>query len=314
MKKTFYLLISLLIVCVLNACNKSENKPGTGNDPAGNIYFSWVDEGVQRLNMSSLEKKLILPADTKRNGFDISRNQQKMLLLSDIQGDYDHEEVRIINLSNVQVITSKKIPVGDHAGFTNPRLSYDENYVLATSLLPDRAIVLDLKNDKTYILETFQGNQFKDAIWMPDGSVLLCTEDAMYRSAIPFDQVTLILKPGFDSWNSPAVSPDGKRIAFVGGNHIHMINADGSKLTQISTSNGKEGAPAFSPDGKYLVAGMHQFAGGAGPWGNYYNMYIFPADGKMHQIEEGKNLGAVKMVVPKNERDVQSFQKKIQWL
>ena len=313
MKKPFYLVLILFSLSIVFACTKSEKDPDGQKGLAGNIYFSWSNEGVQRLNMSSLEKKLILPPDTKRNGFDISRNQQKLLVLTDIQGDYDQEELKVINQGNDKVTWSKKIPKGDHSGYTNPLLSYDENYILATSFLPEKIIIIDLKKDETHVLNELQGKTFKEAIWMPDGSILLCTDDAIYQSALPFEQVNLIIKPGFDSWHSPAVSPDGKRIAFVGGNHIQMIGADGTNLTQVSESSGKEGAPTFSPDGKFLVAGMHQFAGGAGPWGSYYNMYIFPADGKKHIIEEGKNSGNVRMVVPKNEKYVQSFNNKIQW-
>lgn len=314
MKKIFYLLFSLFCVSVINACNKSDKNPGNPQSLTGHIYFSWADEGVQRLNMSSLEKELILPPDTKRNGFDISRNQQKLLVLSDIQGDYDHEEIRIIDLSTSGVIISQKLPSGDHSGFTNPRLSYDENYILATSLLPDRVIVMDLQNNQTFILQDFQGDKFKEAVWMPDGSVLLCTADAIYQSAIPFDEVKLIKKLSFDSWHSLAVSPDGSRIAFAGGNHIYMLNTDGSNLTQVSAGSGQEGAPAFSSDGKFLVAGMRQFSGGAGPWGNYYTMFIFPADGNKYHVGEGQSSGEVRMIIPKNERSVQAYQKKILWL
>lgn len=313
MKTSISLPFILFSLFILFACSKSAKESEAQNGLAGKIFFTWADEGVQQLNMSTLEKKLILPPDTKRNGFDVSRNLQKILILTDIQGDYDQEELKLINISNNAIIWSKRVPVGDHSGYSNPLLSHDENYILANSFLPEKIILIDRKKDEIHVLTDFQGKKFKEACWMPDGSILLCTEEAIYQSSPPFDQLKLIYKPGFDSWHSLAVSPDGKRIAFVGGNHIQMIYADGTNLIQVSESSGKEGAPAFSPDGKFLLAGMHQFAGGAGPWGNYYNMYTFPADGKKHQIEEGKNSGKVRMVVPKNERDVQAFNQRVHW-
>lgn len=313
MKKLFSVSLILFSLSVLIACSKSETNSGGQNGPTGDIYFSWADEGIQKINLSSLDKKLILPPDTKRNGFDVSRNQQKLLVLTDIQGDNNQEELKLINLSSNAVTWSKKVPAGDHSGYKNPLLSYDENYVLATSFLSEQIIILDLKKDEIHVLADFQGKKFKEAAWMPDGSILLATDEAIYQSSLPFEQLTLLLKPAFDSWHSLAVSPNGKRIAFVGGNHIQLMNSDGSNLVQVSESSGKEGAPTFSPDGKFLLAGMHQFAGGAGPWGNYYNMYIFPADGKKHQIEEGKNSGNVRMVVPKNEKEVQAFNQRVQW-
>lgn len=55
----------------------------------------------------------------------------------------------------------------------------------------------------------------------------------------------------------PTWSPDGSKIAFVGpartssgtGLELHTMNADGSGLTQLTTSSGDEHDPTWSPDG-----------------------------------------------------------------
>jgi TolB protein len=56
----------------------------------------------------------------------------------------------------------------------------------------------------------------------------------------------------------PAWSPDGRRIAFMGGGkqeggHIYLTNADGTGASQPNTPSPMAGLPAWSPDGKQLA-------------------------------------------------------------
>ena len=56
---------------------------------------------------------------------------------------------------------------------------------------------------------------------------------------------------------SPALSPDGKKIAFTSyryGNYdIYLMNADGTGLTRISTNSATDENPAWSPDGTKIA-------------------------------------------------------------
>ena len=55
---------------------------------------------------------------------------------------------------------------------------------------------------------------------------------------------------------NPAVSPDGKRIAFVsdrdGNENIYVMDADGSHIVQLTKTTDKKGPPVWSPNGKTL--------------------------------------------------------------
>lgn len=56
---------------------------------------------------------------------------------------------------------------------------------------------------------------------------------------------------------SPAVSPDGKRVAMVldkdGWIELYVSNIDGSGLTRLTTSRAGESSPCWSPDGQWIA-------------------------------------------------------------
>ncbi len=62
------------------------------------------------------------------------------------------------------------------------------------------------------------------------------------------------IDPNLDSASQPAVSPDGRRVAFVQHGHIWLMDLDGSHLKQLSVSDGGEKSPTWSPDGQWLAA------------------------------------------------------------
>jgi Tol biopolymer transport system component len=80
----------------------------------------------------------------------------------------------------------------------------------------------------------------------PGGNASIFISDAGLTSATPVG--TPLDKP-----LTPAVSPDGARIAFELAGHIWTMNIDGSGLEQITTGNKRENTPAWSPDGKHIV-------------------------------------------------------------
>src|SRR5699024_5216166 len=84
-----------------------------------------------------------------------------------------------------------------------------------------------------------------------------------------------------------AVSPDGEKIAFRGGNHIWMMNSDGSSLRQITTSGEIETCCCFSPDSKYLLIGTNY--NDALNFGEFWDLTIIPADGKKYNVDFNNN-------------------------
>lgn len=69
------------------------------------------------------------------------------------------------------------------------------------------------------------------------------------------DGSSVIRVPGPDSVDCPTWSPNGWSLVYVSyfTNHIHLINSDGTGLTQLTAGSRREGSPSWSPDGKYLA-------------------------------------------------------------
>ncbi|HUP45264.1 MAG TPA: DNA-binding protein [Thermoanaerobaculia bacterium] len=65
--------------------------------------------------------------------------------------------------------------------------------------------------------------------------------------------------PGARVLGGPAISPDGRRIAFAAENRgvprLYLMDADGSRVTMFAESLHPRGTPAWTPDGRALAVG-----------------------------------------------------------
>ena len=99
-----------------------------------------------------------------------------------------------------------------------------------------------------------------------------------------FPVTRLTTDDGLDSY--PALSPDGKRVAFVsdrsGNKDIYLMNANGGELVNLTNDPSEDDFPVFSPDGSLIA-----FASDRG--GNF-DIYVMNADGsRLNKITTGSD-------------------------
>jgi TolB protein len=103
--------------------------------------------------------------------------------------------------------------------------------------------------------------------WTPDSrAVLYCTTDDLdpprknaadiYRIELATRQVTRLVSGGINTY--PALSPDGKRLAFrkiIDGTNseVFVANADGSSQRNLTNDPAFDGWPSWSPDGTRIA-------------------------------------------------------------
>jgi hypothetical protein len=306
MKKHLYWMALALIVSACSKNKEGDNSDDNGTTPgtgftqlgAGMIYYNWATEGILKVDLKTGVKGQALVNNTRRNSWDISRDNSWLLEVTEAPGSYDDELYTITNIKDGTVISQFRKATG-YANYTFPSLSYDKKLILVPPTDDDGIMLLDLQGNVLFNLISFQGEELEGSVeWMPDNTFLFWHGKSLYRTNKEFTNATLVTTVNFAEYGDLAVSPDGKKLALYGGNHLWMMNADGSNLTQITESNRKEVSPVFSPDSKYLLIGYDYTK--TGTFGRYWHMAIIPADFGKYNVDEGADKRVIPFI-PKDE-------------
>ncbi|HUH19507.1 hypothetical protein [Albibacterium sp.] len=283
------------------ACNKDKDDLGS---PAGselkklpgNIYYKWADEGIFVLNLPSASQSLLLQDKIRRNDWDISFDNKYVLECSDVQGDYQASQFTLSNISDGTIVKQFKYYAseGDIATGT---LSPNGQLIAIDPTFHDGIVITDLDgNEVKHILTVNNEKITEDPVWMSDNTLLITHKQFLLKSNADFTQVSLIKEFDFQDWGSPAVSRDGKKIAFSASKHIWLMNADGTDLKQVTKSSTAETSPQFSPDGKYLLIGTDFHI--TGPFGSIFYLKVIPADGRQYQVDDdAESEGVIPLIL-----------------
>lgn len=158
--------------------------------------------------------------------------------------------------------------------FKWPRASSDGKYIAVTNVLTSTTfgfnkgtIVYDINGTKAVSLDGYF-----HPTWTPDGRLVLSgsyydfmgpqadIREGIYITDKYFNNPQRI-DPDLPAPMMPSVSPDGKQVAFVSGDHIWIMNIDGTSLRQLTKSESFEIYPEWTADGKYIL--LNYYANGA---------------------------------------------------
>lgn len=97
------------------------------------------------------------------------------------------------------------------------------------------------------------------------GLIILSMSDGAYKHLFAYHPSYMAMtRLTADDWDddSPAVSPDGNKIAFTsnrfGTREIYILDLVSNTLTQMTNSSAYEGSIDWSPDGAYIVFDVYQ--------------------------------------------------------
>ncbi|HEX7078667.1 MAG TPA: hypothetical protein VF363_09605 [Candidatus Eisenbacteria bacterium] len=170
------------------------------------------------------------------------------------------------DLSDFNVAPSVS-PSGLQMVFISDRSMYNDVYL--ASALDGKVFKKLVSGERTGTFETLR--YFNTSIaWAPDEKTIALpvkagAEDAIYLIEIPSGKIKGKLRYGLDAIYSPAWSPDGKKLAFIGiksgFSALYVSDADGKNLSVLASGPFTFRDPAWSPDGGTIAFTTDEGAG-----------------------------------------------------
>jgi Tol biopolymer transport system component len=244
---------SFTVAVGLVACSSAPNEKGAA---AGKILLNGdVHSNIYGFDLGSgATTKIVAGADPFRTPegtiLCVNTNTQDL-------GEYsaDGTQFRVIVKANDQQPFDQTYD--DH--FQNPQLSPDGKYVVYEGQLGYTFDIYVVDRGSGQLLAGVNPPQvgvgYVRPTWTPDNRLVvaggtrnsgLYLSDATWTHFTRFDQ-------NLAAPDQPAVSPDGKTVAFVMNGHVFTVVIDGTGVTQVTQSSGQESWPTWSPDGAQLL-------------------------------------------------------------
>lgn len=283
-----------MLLLLLTACNKDDSPSpnGGGGFPAGTapgvIYIKDGVDGITKFDLSTGVVSVVMP-NWIGAGWDISWDGTKGLK----QINPSSYVTRYIIFNTKDASTIKEIQY-EHNGYTggSPYFSPDGTKIALEPTGDDGLVILDMNGNVLRNISGYgQDHEFKfpDPItWEPAGTLLFKMNGALWRTTADFNRASKVRDIPFNDWRGHATaSRDGKKIALSAGNHIWLMNADGSDFHAVTESDQRELFPAFSSDSKYIAMKANSRAGADLTTADH--LCIIPADGQVYKVWPGED-------------------------
>lgn len=290
---------SLLLLFFIVGCSKEDGNPDDSNanrNPglSGELYFDWATEGTLRIDAKTGVKHEFLSSDTKRNGWSVSHDKQLLLTASSLDIWSDDITFVLNDIKDNRIISEFNYsPVNGGSGYNSGELSHDNSLIAIDPSFEEGVVIISTSGKLVAHIFDVNGEKIgknEEVRWLPNNSLLITHKRYIIKWDPPYNSGTLIKEINYEDWGDLAVDPSGKKIAVRIDNHIHMMNFDGSNMTQVTKGDSREVKPEFSPDGSHILVGADYRK--TGPFGAIWDLKIIPADGKSHDVN-GKNAIAI---------------------
>ncbi|MCC6290417.1 MAG: PD40 domain-containing protein [Chitinophagaceae bacterium] len=297
---------AIIMAIIFASCTKENNTPDNNNDNNdggqignGALYYSWAGEGVIKFDLTNRNRSIFLKDNYDRYGWDISADQS--LKLEALDADNYRDIHFMLSRSTDGSIVKEFIytPVDGGSYFNTGILSQDGTLIAIPASFDGGFVILTTDGKMVANIATINGENvaYGESIhWLPGNVVLVTHKNFIIKFPPPYTNGTLVKEMNYTEWGNINPSPDGTKIAVVINKHIYIMNADGSNVTQVTTSNFKEAQPIFSPDGKYIAAWTDYTITDQG--GRFGYIKIFPADGNLYNVDpiEQNSKGVIPVI------------------
>ena len=295
-RKSHLMAVSIAILLLSGACNKSEGiAPGGGTgfettEAPGVLYIKQGREGITRFDLATGTVTNVIPHWLDA-GWDISRDGSFGVKQVN-ESTYDTRYMIFSTASGAVIREVRYQPNDNHGGL--PLISPDGTKLALQPEYEDGLVILDMNGNVLHNISGYGTHEFKwldDISWEPGGTILFKKDNELWRTTTDFSRATRVCSIPFDDWTGyAAASPDGQKLAVSAGNHIYLMNSDGSAFRAVTESDQREVAPAFSPDSKYIAMKANSRAPMQGDAaGNAFHICIIPADGQVYRVWPGED-------------------------
>ena len=121
----------------------------------------------------------------------------------------------------------------------------------------ERAGLGEPQTDYVYVFDdrskvTMRAKGLRDPVWLGEDRLVAAGEDGLYVVSAGGGRSQRI-GPRVPSPRRPAVSPDGRSIAFAQGDAVWRMGVDGGSVVRVTQPRPGQSWPAWSPDGSRIA-------------------------------------------------------------
>lgn len=294
--KTIY---ALLLAAGLSACSKDGGDSGRPSGLNGTIIHEYTTE-VKAINLNNWSESTYFSYNAYSTiDWDVSRDGKLRLVSERPPGVYDRNKFILVNTAD-GTITKEFMykPLIGNGTNNSGEISFDNSQILINPDHDNGFVIIDMEGQVKHRIDGINDKKLgldDRARWLPGNSILVSFDGKyLLKADPPYTNLTLVKEMNYEQWGNVRVSQDGQKVSMYIGNHIYLMNIDGSNLTQVTESSSAENFAEFSPDGKHLLVGceyIHAPVSGRSSW----KLKVIPADGKLYNLD---NSNEVVPIVP----------------